>query len=72
MHFPSAGSARIVRNAILPEMHGKHEKRSTANMNINKNVLSLMVNAQDLTAMKASVNSYLKLVLLVTNLQNLE
>lgn len=72
MHFPSLGLARSVRDAILPEMGGKHERRSEARMNINKNVLSLTVNARDLTALKASVNSHMKLIILAEGLANLD
>lgn len=55
--------------AISPELSSAHEKRSKTTMNINKNVLSLEINASDLTALKASFNSYMKLIILCNSLQ---
>jgi tRNA threonylcarbamoyladenosine modification (KEOPS) complex Pcc1 subunit len=66
--FPP-GTAEKVLNAITPEMGSVHERRSTAAMNTNKNILSLEIKAQDLTALKASFNSYMKLMILCNKLQ---
>lgn len=56
---------RIAKNIVLalePEMNSPHERRSKVEMNINKRLLSLEVNALDSTALKAAVNSYKRLI----------
>ena len=68
LFFPDEKQAGMVFRSISPELHGKHEKRAATNMDINKNVLSLNINASDATALKASLNSYLKLIILSDNL----
>ncbi|MFH1586968.1 MAG: CTAG/PCC1 family protein [Candidatus Diapherotrites archaeon] len=68
LDFPSQQSAEITANAIRPEMRRGFEKRSESLMNINKNILSLKVNAKDKIALKASFNAFMKLVILVDEL----
>ena len=68
--FPDIKHAKIIFDAISPELHGKHEKRAFTSMDINKNVLSLNINASDATSLKASLNSYMKLIILGNNLIN--
>ncbi len=68
LDYPSSQSAEITANAIRPEMRQGFEKRSESSMNINKNILSLKVNAKDKTALKASFNVFMRLVILVDKL----
>lgn len=62
------GHAERILNSIKPDACGRHERRSSAIMNINKNVLSLEINAEDINALKGSFNSYMKLIMLCSEL----
>ena len=70
LFFPTEKEAKIIFRSISPEFHGKHEKRARTAMDINKNVLSLQIDATDATALKASLNSYMKLIILGSNIIN--
>ena len=70
LFFPTEKEAKIIFRSISPELHGKHEKRASTIMDINKNVLSLQIDATDATALKASLNSYMKLIILGSNIIN--
>ncbi|PIN85407.1 MAG: hypothetical protein COV47_02280 [Candidatus Diapherotrites archaeon CG11_big_fil_rev_8_21_14_0_20_37_9] len=60
--FPSELLAKIASKAVSPELSNTFEKRSKTAINTNKNVVSLKVIASDETALKASFNSYRKLL----------
>ncbi len=64
LFFEGEDSAEIARKAVLPELGAKHEHRSNTQITSNKNVLQLKIRAEDRTALKASFNTYTKLVLL--------
>jgi len=68
LFFGSEKEAGIVFGSISPELHGSHERRSVTSMDINKNVISLKIDANDSTALKASLNSYMKLIALSSNI----
>lgn len=71
MHMP-AGRAEKIARSLAPEIGRAYEKRSATSMNINKNILSLVIGAEDATALKASFNSYMKLVILCNELAGKE
>lgn len=64
LFFEKPGNAEAVFLSLKPEVGLKHEKRSSTTMRLNKNVLLLNVNASDKKALKASLESYLKLAAL--------
>lgn len=64
LFFVDEKKAQAAFLAVSAETGQKHEKRSKTLMNINKNVVLLKIIALDAPALKASVNSYLKLLLL--------
>ena len=68
LEYPELHLAEIAATAIRPEMRKGFEKRSESLMNINKNILSLKVNAKDKTALKASFNAFMRLIILVDGL----
>ena len=70
LFFSTEKEAGIIFRSISPELHGKHEKRATTDMSINKNIISLKIGASDATALKASLNSYMKLIILCSNIIN--
>ena len=68
LFFENEKKAKIALCAVQVELGQKHEKRSITFMNINKNIVLLKIMAQDSSALKASLNSYLKLLNLSENL----
>lgn len=68
LFFGNDGEAKVVHDAILLETKAKHQKRSITKTDINKNVLHLNIIAKDLTALKASSNTLLKLIALSEDL----
>ncbi len=64
LFLPSEKMAEIIFKAISPELESKFERRSKTLVDINKNVLSLAINAKDRNALKASFNNYMKLIIL--------
>ncbi len=65
LELASAELAETVLQALKPEEHAPHEKRSRTDLRVNKNLLLMKITAEDATALRASANSYLKLVALV-------
>ncbi|HIH16085.1 MAG TPA: hypothetical protein HA252_01635 [Candidatus Diapherotrites archaeon] len=68
LEFPSRELAETAFKALKPEIGASHEKRSRTDVKVNKNILSLRVTAGDATALKASANSYLKSIELVSRI----
>ena len=55
--------AEKVHKAVLPEI--KFGKRAKAVLKVkNQNILELQIEAQDLTALKASLNSFIRIIIL--------
>jgi tRNA threonylcarbamoyladenosine modification (KEOPS) complex Pcc1 subunit len=67
LFFDTQKKAKTVFNAVRIETGQKFEKRSKTSMNINKKVVCIKIIAKDSKALKASMNSYLKLFLLSEN-----
>lgn len=68
LEFPSAETAKIVYKAVCPELKDRFE-RSETSFKINKNVLYLNVYSMDKTALKASFNSYFKLIMVANDIK---
>lgn len=54
--------------AIMPEMSGKHEKRAQTKAMLKKNHIAFSITAEDLTALKTSMNSFAKSIELIKDL----
>lgn len=59
--FENQKTAEVVFDAVFPEIGGRHEKRSKTLLSRHGKTLTLSVSALDKKALRASVNSYLKL-----------
>ena len=68
LFFPDNISAKIALNSLLPELRFWQRKRSQSKINVKKNVFSIKITAEDTTALKASLNSLIKLIGLSFNL----
>ncbi|GEM_PF-2790856 len=66
--FSSEKKAENAFKAIEPEFGGKHEKRAKTTASIKKNVLTFLVIASDLQALKTSMNSIAKSIALIKEL----
>lgn len=60
--FSSAKDAAVVSAALTPELNQKHERNSKTTMGLSENVLSIEIFSPEEKSLKASVNSYLKLL----------
>jgi tRNA threonylcarbamoyladenosine modification (KEOPS) complex Pcc1 subunit len=65
-------TAAIVAKSLKPELDSKHNKRSETKIKLNKGVLSLNIKALDAVALRASLNSNLKLIGLVQKVLEVE
>ena len=60
--FPDEHSAESVAKAVSVELNNLFEKRSKTTITTNKNVVLLKINAEDDSALKASLSSYSRLI----------
>ena len=65
LFFESDKLAGLARDAVNPELSLVRHRRSETKIKVNKGVLSLNIIALDAVAMRASLNSVLKLIGLV-------
>lgn len=54
--------ARIIKRAILPEIDSKEIKRSKTFLFTNKSCLILRIIAEDISSLRAAINTYLRLI----------
>jgi KEOPS complex subunit Pcc1 len=62
--FKNQKDAEIVLKALEPEILTSPSERSSAHFNIMDKKLLININAQDATSLRASVNSYLRWIVL--------
>lgn len=64
LEFPDSKSARIAMLSVFPKEKEKreHERRSSTEARVKNNSLLICIKAKDRTALKASLNSQLKLL----------
>jgi len=60
--FPNDESANAAVKAVSVELINKYEKRSKTTIKTNKNVVLLKIVAQDDSALRASLNTYERLL----------
>ncbi len=70
LSFDSGKLAENAKNAVLPDL--RSHKRSETEIKVNKDVLALNIGAVDAVALRASVNSTLKLIGLVQKISEVE
>ena len=68
LNFQSEADADTVLMAILPENKYREMKRSKTEIKLNKNILSIVILAKDVTALRASLNSCIKSITLANTL----
>ena len=60
--------AEAIFKAIKPELKQEHQKRSQTAIKVKKGMLLIDIKALDRTALRASLNGYLRLVLTANQL----
>jgi len=68
MDFENPSKAEIIVASIMPEINSRHNERSETFVKIKNSFVSIIIKAADRTALKASLNSCLKSVILAKNL----
>jgi KEOPS complex subunit Pcc1 len=71
LEFISEKQLKVVLEALKPETETSSTNRSIVNMNSENQSLVLEFNAKDTSALRASMNSYLRLIGVAMNLQKL-
>ena len=71
LHFSSEKQLKVVLESIKPETETSTTSRSEVQMNAEENNLVLEFKATDTSALRASINSYLRLIGVAMNLQKL-
>jgi len=66
--MPSEAASRIVQEALEPETKAAAAHRSRVKINREGNAVTLLFEADDTTALRASVNSYLSWLKLLMDL----
>ena len=68
LHFPSRKRLEIVLKALKPEIE-RHQfmRRSKVNVSSRQNSLILSFEAEDTSALRASINSYLRWIMLIND-----
>lgn len=69
-YFKKPEDSELILKSIKPELNQKFEKRSKTEIKSNKNVLLVNIFAEDLAALKASANHYIKLITMLEKLLN--
>lgn len=67
LEFPSEKAAAVVVKALQPDLGEEKENRSSKEIKLLKSTLLLHIKAADLTALRASLNGYLKLIILAND-----
>jgi KEOPS complex subunit Pcc1 len=70
--FESLKDAEVVLKTIEPEIQSAPSDRSSVNLNLNGNILKLVIDAEDTPSLRASINSYLRWIILSCDVQNLK
>ncbi|MDY9923339.1 KEOPS complex subunit Pcc1 [Methanobacterium sp.] len=64
LEFPSREDAEIVLRSIEPEIRGSPSERTSTEIECQINILKITITARDTTSLRASLNSYLRWVML--------
>jgi len=70
--FESIDEAKVVFRAIGPEIQSAPSERSSVTVKLEVNTLNLEINAEDTPSLRASINSYLRWIILSCEVKNLK
>lgn len=64
IEFEDLRQAEIVMKALEPELNSSPSERATVELNLTGKVLDVNIQASDSTSLRASVNSYIRWIML--------
>ncbi len=70
IEFEDKNQAEIVMKALEPEVDSSPSERATVELNLTGKVLDVNITASDATSLRASVNSYLRWIILSLDVLN--
>ena len=70
IEFEDLRQAEIVIKALEPELDSSPSERSTVKLNLTGKVLDVNIQASDSTSLRASVNSYIRWIMLSLDVLN--
>lgn len=68
IELDSDNDAEIVYNSIKPEVTYAHNERSTTEMELEDNTITIRIFSNDVVALRASINSYVRWIKLSTEI----
>lgn len=71
IEFEDLRQAEIVMKALEPELDSSPSERATVKLNLTDKVLGVNIQASDSTSLRASVNSYLRWIMLSLDVLNI-
>jgi KEOPS complex subunit Pcc1 len=70
IEFEDKNQAEIIMKALEPEVDSSPSERATVELNLTGKVLDVNITASDATSLRASVNSYLRWIMLSLDVLN--
>ena len=71
IEFDGKKESNLVYNSIINEIRTSPEYRSTIDLNVNDNFVNIIINSQDMTSFRASINSLIRWMMLSLEVINL-
>ncbi|MBI5681287.1 MAG: hypothetical protein HZC47_10365 [Methanobacterium sp.] len=72
IEFENLLDAETVLRSIEPEIQSSPSNRSSVSVNLDRNVLNLVIDARDVPSLRASLNSYLRWIILSSDVKKLK
>ncbi len=66
-----SSAANLAMNAVSPDLFSRHELRSKTSIRQNGEKILIEIDAKDSVALRASINSYLKSIILSEKIRRL-
>ncbi|MHA1754598.1 MAG: KEOPS complex subunit Pcc1 [Candidatus Odinarchaeia archaeon] len=70
--YDDENESSIAERVLKPEILSTNKKRANLNIKRNNNVLSLQIIAKDLTALRSTVNTYIRWIKIINDLLKLK
>jgi KEOPS complex subunit Pcc1 len=72
IEFENLKDAEVVLRSIEVEIESSPSDRSSVSINLDKNILNLVIDAEDVPSLRASLNSYLRWIILSSEVKKLK
>jgi len=71
IEFEDNNTARIYLNSLLPEKYESSRHRSRSELVLKNKILKISISATDITAFRASINSYINWIKIIDGIMTL-